>query len=99
MDANIDLEKVANATVMKDGDSVALAIGKAVIEATANATRFFTGSLGLDITSFVLSRIGEAKDESFEGLLKKKIQSLAYTTPAPAPKRRGRPPMKETDNV
>lgn len=98
MDCNIDLEKVAKATVMKDGASAATCIGEAILEAAENAGRYFAGSLELDITRFVTERIGEAKEESFESAAKKKIQSLA-DSPAPAPKRRGRKPRKETDNV
>lgn len=100
MDCNLDLDMVANAAMMKNHDSAAQQIGEAILEAAENAGKYFAGSLELDITHFVTERIGEAKDESFDRALKKKIQSLAdCPTPAPAPKRRGRPPKKETDNV
>ncbi len=98
MDCNLDLEKVANAALMKDHDSAAQKIGEAILEAAENAGKYFAGSLGLDITRFVTERIGEAKDESFDRAVKKKIMEYS-DCPVPAPKRRGRPPRKETDNV
>ena len=104
MDCNIDLEKVAKATVMKDGVSAAICIGEAVIEAAENASRFFRGSLGLDITDFVLERIELAKkaEPTEKELVRRKaavVAGVATDSPAQAPKRRGRPPRKETDNV
>lgn len=102
MDCNIDLEKVAKATVMKDGVSAAKCIGEAVIEAAENASRFFRGSLGLDITDFVLDRIELAKkaEPTEKELVRMKAAVVAgVATDSPAPKRRGRPPRKETDNV
>ncbi len=98
MDCNIDLDLVAKAALMKDHDSAAQKIGEAILEAAENAGKYFAGSLELDVTRFVTERIGESKDESFYRVVKKKNQSLA-DCPAPAPKRRGRPPKKETDNV
>ena len=98
MDCNINLDMVAKAALMKDHDSAAQKIGEAILEAAENAGKYFAGSLELDITRFVAERIGEAKDGSFDSVVKKKIQLLA-DCPAPAPKRRGRPPRKETDNV
>ena len=93
MDCNLDLEKVAKATVMKDGVSAAICIGEAVMEAAENATRFFSGSMELDITAFVLERIELAKKarptETDE--LREKAKVVAGL----APKRRGRPPKKE----
>ena len=100
MDCNIDLETVAKATVMKDHDSAAQKIGEAILEAAENAGKYFAGSLELDITRFVTERIGNAKDESFDSAVKRKIQTLA-DCPAPAPKRRGRKPkaLKEEEAV
>lgn len=98
MDCNIDLDMVAKAALMKDHDSAAQKIGEAILEAAENAGKYFAGSLELDITRFVTVRIGEAKDEPFDRAVKKKIQTIADCS-APAPKRRGRPPRKETDNV
>ena len=90
MDCNLDLEKVAKATMMKDGVSAAICIGEAVMEAAENATRFFRGSMELDITAFVLERIELAKkaEPSETDLLRKKAAVVAGV----APKRRGRPP-------
>lgn len=102
MDCNIDLEKVANAALMKDNDSAAQKIGKAVIEAAENASRFFRGSLVLDITGFVLERIELARkaEPTEKELVRMKAAVVAgVATDSPAPKRRGRPPKKETDNV
>lgn len=102
MDCNLDLEKVAKATVMKDGVSAAICIGEAVIEAAENASRFFRGSLGLDITDFVLERIELAKkaEPTEKELVRRKAAVVAgVATDSPAPKRRGRKPRKETDNV
>jgi len=100
MDCNLDLNMVAKAAIMKDPDSVAKKIGEAILEAAENAGKYFAGSLELDITRFVTDRIGEAKDETFGRVVNKKIKSIAdRLAPAPAPKRRGRPPKKETDNV
>ena len=98
MDCNLDLDMVAKAALMKDHDSAAQKIGEAILEAAENAGKYFAGSLELDITRFVAERIGEAKDEPFDRAVKKKIQTIA-DCPAPATKRRGRPPRKETDNV
>lgn len=99
MDCNIDLEKVANASLMKDNESAAQKIGEAILEAAENAGKYFAGSLELDITRFVTERIGKANDESFDSAVKRKIRTLA-DCPAPAPKRRGRKPkyQKEADN-
>lgn len=93
MDCNIDLDKVAKATVMKDYDSAAQKIGEAVIEAAENASTFFRGSLGLDITDFVLERIELAKKSgpTETDALREKAKVVAGL----APKRRGRPPRKE----
>ena len=93
MDCNIDLDKVAKATVMKDDVSAAICIGEAVMEAAKNATRFFSGSLGLDITDFVLERIELAKKAgpTETDALRDKAKVVAGL----APKRRGRPPKKE----
>lgn len=102
MDCNIDLEKVAKATVMKDGASAATCIGEAVIEAAENASRFFRGSLGLDITDFVLERIELARkaEPTEKELVRRKAEVVAgVATDSPEPKRRGRKPRKETDNV
>jgi hypothetical protein len=90
MDCNLDLEKVAKATVMKDGVSAAICIGEAVMEAAEKATRFFSGSMELDITAFVLERIELAKkaEPSETDLIRKKAAVVAGV----APKRRGRPP-------
>lgn len=98
MDCNLDLDMVAKAALMKDNDSAAQKIGEAILEAAENAGKYFAGSLELDITRFVTERIGKAKDESFDSAVKRKIRTLA-DCPAPAPKHRGRPPKKETDNV
>ena len=93
MDCNIDLEKIASATVMKDGPHAAAAIGSAVLECAENATRFFSGSLGLDITDFVLERIDRATKAgpTETDALRDKAKVVAGL----APKRRGRPPKKE----
>lgn len=95
MDCNIDLEKVAKATVMKDGVSTAICIGEAVIEAAENASRFFRGSLGLDITDFVLERIELAKKAgpTETDALREKAKVVAGL----APKRRGRPPKADAE--
>ncbi len=102
MDCNLDLEKVAKATVMKDGVSAAKCIGEAILEAAEKATRFFRGSMELDITAFVLERIELAKkaEPTEKELVRRKAAVVAgVATDSPAPKRRGRPPRKETDNV
>ena len=102
MDCNLDLEKVAKATVMKDDVSAAICIGEAVMEAAENATRFFRGSMELDITDFVLERIELAKEAepTEKELVRRKAAVVSgVATDSPAPKRRGRPPKKETDNV
>lgn len=103
MDCNLDLEKVAKATVMKDGVSAAICIGEAVMEAAENATRFFRGSMELDITEFVIERIELAKktEPTKKELVRRKAAVVAgVATDSPAPKRRrGRPHKKETDNV
>lgn len=90
MDCNLDLEKVAKATVMKDGVSAAICIGEAVMEAAENATRFFRGSMELDITEFVIERIELAKKAGHSEIeiFRKKAAVVAGV----APKRRGRPP-------
>ena len=97
MDCNLDLEKVAEATVMKDGVSAAICIGEAVMEAAENATRFSRGSMELDITEFVIERIELAKKAgpTETDALREKAKVVAGL----APKRRGRPPKKEKDNV
>lgn len=96
MDCNLDLNMVTKAAIMKDPDSAAQKIGEAILEAAENADKYFAGSLELDITRFVTDRIGEAKAESFDRAVKKKIKSLAdCPAPAPAPKRRGRPPKDD----
>lgn len=97
MDCNLDLEKVAKATVKKDDVSAAICIGEAVMEAAENATRFFSGSMELDITAFVLERIELAKKAgpTETDALREKAKVVAVL----APKRSGRPPKKETDNV
>ena len=97
MDCNLDLEKVAKATVMKDGVSAAICIGEAVMEAAENATRFFRGSMELDITEFVIERIELAKEAGHSEIeiLRKKAEAVAGIVPK---RRRGRPhknPPKE----
>lgn len=95
MDCNLDLEKVAKATVMKDGASAAICIGEAVMEAAENATRFFSGSMELDITAFVLERIKLAKKAGTTetDALREKAKVVAGL----APKRRGRPPKADAE--
>lgn len=95
MDCNLDLEKVAKATVMKDDVSAAICIGEAVMEAAANATRFFSGSMELDITAFVLERIELAKKAgpTETDALREKAKVVAGL----APKRRGRPPKADAE--
>ena len=98
MDCNIDLDNVAKATVMKDGLSAAICIGEAVIEAAENASKFFRGSLGLDITDFVLERIELAMDAepTEKKLVRRKSAVVAgVATDSPAQRKRGRPPKKE----
>ena len=97
MDCNLDLEKVAKATVMKDGVSAAICIGEAVMEAAENATRFFRGSMELDITEFVIERIELAKKAGPTET--DSLRDKAKVVAGLAPKRRGRPPKKEKDNV
>ena len=94
MDCNIDLEKIASATVMKDGPHAAAAIGSAVLECAETAAHLFKGSLGLDITAFVIAKVEEAaKDvgKSEIDIIRKKGAVVAGV----APKRRGRPQKKE----
>ena len=93
MDCNLDLEKVEKATVMKDDVSAAICIGEAVMEAAEKATRFFRGSMELDITEFVIERIELAKKAgpTETDALRDKAKVVAGL----APKRRGRPPKKE----
>ena len=95
MDCNLDLEKVAKATVMKDSVSAAICIGEAVMEAAENATRFFRGSMELDITAFVLERIELAKKAgpTETDALREKANVVAGL----APKRRGRPPKADAE--
>lgn len=98
MDCNIDLDKVAKATVMKDGLSAAIRIGEAVIEAAENASKFFRGSLGMDITDFVLERIELAMEAepTEKKLVRRKAAVVAgVAADSPAPRKRGRPPKKE----
>lgn len=89
MDCNLDLEKVAEATVMKDGVSAAAAIGSAVLECAEIASHLFKGSLGLDITDFVLANVAMARkaEPSDIEVVRRKAAAVAGV----APKRRGRP--------
>lgn len=96
MDCNLDLEKVAKATVMKDDVSAAICIGEAVMEAAENATRFFRGSMELDITAFVLERIEldkKARPTETDALREKAKVVAGLNTP----KRRGRPPKADAE--
>lgn len=82
MDCNLDLEKVAKATVMKDCVSAAICIGEAVMEAAENATRFFRGSMELDITEFVIERIELAKKaEAVAGIVTKRRRGRPHKNP------------------
>ena len=98
MDCNMDLEKVSKAIATMKTTDASTAIGCAVIDAAETASHMFRGSLGLDITGLVIERIGIAKAGAammgYEPLRKK-----AKVAAGLAPKRRGRPPRKETDNV
>ena len=95
MDCNLDLDKVAKATVMKENVSAAICIGEAVMEAAENATRFFRGSMELDITEFVIERIELAKKAGTTetDALREKAKVVAGLN---TPKRRGRPPKAGT---
>lgn len=97
MDCNLDLEKVAEAIATMKTTEASTAIGCAVIDAAETASHMFRGSLGLDITGLVIERIGIAKKAgpTEKDLLREKAKVVAGL----APKRRGRPPKKETDNV
>lgn len=109
MDCNLDLEKVAEAIATMKTTDASTAIGCAVIDAAETASHMFRGSLGLDITGLVIERIGIAKagaartvrqefatvSNEFREALREKAKVVAGL----APKRRGRPPKKETDNV
>lgn len=98
MDCNLDIDKVAKATVMKDGVSAAICIGEAVMEAAENATRLFSGSMGLDITAFVLERIELAKKAgpTEKELVRRKAAVVAgVAADSHEPRKRGRPPKKE----
>jgi hypothetical protein len=110
MDCNLDLEKVAKATVMKDSFSAAAAIGTAVLETAEVAAHMFKGSLGLDITDFVIEKVNEAKTaeplkveivhtkaihEELKEALREKAKVVAGLKPTgDKPKRRGRPSKK-----
>ena len=97
MDCNLDLEKVAKATVMKDGVSAAICIGEAVMEAAENATRFFRGSMELDITEFVIERIELAKKAGHSEIeiFRKKTEAVAGIVPKRRPGRPHKNPPKE----
>jgi hypothetical protein len=106
MDCNLDLEKVAEAiSTMKTTDA-STAIGCAVIDAAETASHMFRGSLGLDITGLVIERIGIAKAGAARKVRQESatvIEALREKAKVVAglntPKRRGRPPRKETDNA
>ena len=109
MDCNLDLEKVAEAIATMKTTDASTAIGCAVIDAAETASLMFRGSLGLDITGLVIERIGIAKagaarnvceesatvSKEFRKALREKAKVVEWL----APKRRGRPPRKEKDNV
>lgn len=109
MDCNLDLEKVAEAIATMKTTDASTAIGCAVIDAAETASHMFRGSLGLDITGLVIERIGIAKAgdarmvrEDSATISKESLDALrekAKVVAGLAPKRRGRPPKKETDNV
>ena len=110
MDCNLDLEKVAEAIATMKTTDASTAIGCAVIDAAETASHMFRGSLGLDITGLVIERIEIAKagaarkvrqesatvSKEFREALREKAKVVASLN---TPKRRGRPPRKETDNV
>lgn len=98
MDCNLDLEKVAEAIATMKTTDASTAIGCAVIDAAETASHMFRGSLGLDITGLVIERIGIAKAGAARKV-REALREKAKEVAGMAPKRRGRPPRKETDNV
>lgn len=109
MDCNLDLEKVAMAIATMKTTDASTAIGCAVIDAAETASHMFRGSLGLDITGLVIERIEIAKAGSARKVceesatvskeFREALREKANVVAGLAPKRRVRPPRKETDNV
>lgn len=99
MDCNLDLEKVAEAIATMKTTDASTAIGCAVIDAAETASHMFRGSLGLDITGLVIERIGIAKAGAASKVREALREKANVVAGLNTPKRRGRPPKKETDNV
>lgn len=98
MDCNLDLEKVAEAIATMKTTDASTAIGCAVIDAAETASHMFRGSLGLDITGLVIERIGIAKAGAARKV-REALREKAKVVAGLAPRKRGRKPRKETDNV
>lgn len=63
LEAKIDLERLAKAVAVKDREKAALVIGNAVMDAAETACHMFRDSLELDVTSFVVERVGTCTAE------------------------------------
>lgn len=100
MDITFNAEKMSSAFSGKSRESLAKAVGQAVIECVETGVKYFEGSLELDATKFVTDRIANVQDASFHEQLHQRMamhnepitvkQDLTPPFPPP-PKKRGRP--------
>ena len=100
MDITFNAEKLNSAFSGKSRGPLENAIGRAVIECVETGTKYFEGSLELDVTKFITDRIANVQDASFheqlhqrmamhnESITVKEDSNMPFTQPA---KKRGRP--------
>ena len=100
MDITFNAEKLSSAFSGKSRSPLENAIGRAVIECVETGTKYFEGSLELDVTKFITDRIATVHDASFHEQLHQRMamhnepitvkQDLTPPFPPP-PRKRGRP--------
>lgn len=105
MDITFNAEKLNSAFSGKSRGPLENAIGRAVIECVETGTKYFEGSLELDVTKFITDRIANVHEASFHEQLHQRMamhnepitvkedsEDLPFPPP---PRKRGRPKKGE----
>jgi len=100
MDMKFNTSKVLGSLDDKDLEDAGRIIGGAIIDCVNTSEELFRNSMELNITDFLVERIGKAKPISFHKKLAHRMamhnRDAAVPEPKPA-KRRGRKPKNRED--